>query len=268
MRLKGKVIAITGAGRGIGRAAAELFAREGATVVVLELSADDGGEVVRVISEAGGRAHFIGTDVADPASVASAFAEIDRQFGRLEVLYNNASVYLSDKDGPLADVAWETWRRVLSINLDGLFHCTQRALPLLLRQGGAIINTGSSASQIGIPNCDAYTASKGATVALTRSMAVEYGPRGVRVNCIAPAAIQTPMLQGSNPADSGRFDEERFLKLRTPLRRYGRPEEIARVALFLASDEASYLNGAILVADGGITINGDLSRIPGEGGIA
>ena len=210
MRLKGKVTAITGAGRGIGRAAAELVAREGATVVVLELSADDGREVVRVISEAGGRAHFIGTDVADPASVASAFAEIDRQFGRLEVLYNNASVYLSDKDGPLADVAWETWRRVLSINLDGLFHCTQRALPLLLRQGGAIINTGSSASQIGIPNCDAYTASKGATVALTRSMAVEYGPRGVRVNCIAPAAIQTPMLQGSHPADSGRFDEERF----------------------------------------------------------
>ena len=267
MRLKDKVTAITGSGRGIGRAAAELFAREGATVVVLELSADDGREVVRVISEAGGRAHFIRTDVADPASVASAFTEIDRQFSRLDVLYNNASVYLGDKDGPLADVAWETWRRVLSINLDGLFHCTQRALPLLLRQGGAIINTGSSASQIGIPNCDAYTASKGATVALTRSMAVEYGPRGVRVNCIAPAAIQTPMLKGSNPSDSGRFDEERFLKLRTPLRRYGRPEEIARVALFLASDEASYLNGAILVADGGITINGDLSRIPGEGGI-
>jgi NAD(P)-dependent dehydrogenase (short-subunit alcohol dehydrogenase family) len=267
MRLKGKVTAITGAGRGIGRAAAELFAREGATVVVLELSADDGREVVRVISEAGGRAHFLSTDVADPASVASAFAEIDRQFGRLDVLYNNASVYLGDKDGPLADLAWETWRRVLSINLDGLFHCTRRALPLLLRQGGAIINTGSSASQIGIPNCDAYTASKGATVALTRSMAVEYGPRGVRVNCIVPAAIQTPMLKGSNPADSGRFDEERFLKLRTPLRRYGRPEEIARVALFLASDEASYLNGAILVADGGITINGDLSRMPEEGGV-
>ena len=267
MRLKGKVTAITGAGRGIGRAAAELFAREGATVVVLELSADDGREVVRVIAEAGGRAHFIRTDVADPASAASAFAEIDWQFGRLDVLYNNASVYLGDKDGPLADVAWETWRRVLSINLDGLFHCTQCALPLLLRQGGAIINTGSSASQIGIPNCDAYTASKGATVALTRSMAVEYGPRGVRVNCIAPAAIQTPMLKGSNPADSGRFDEERFLKLRTPLRRYGRPEEIARVALFLASDEASYLNGAILVADGGITINGDLSRMPEEGGV-
>jgi NAD(P)-dependent dehydrogenase (short-subunit alcohol dehydrogenase family) len=266
MRLKGKVTAITGAGRGIGRAAAVLFAREGATVVVLELSADDGREVVREISEAGGRAHFIRTDVADPASAASAFSEIDGKFGRLDVLYNNASVYLGDKDGPLADVAWETWRRVLSINLDGLFHCTQCALPLLLRQGGAIINTGSSASQIGIPNCDAYTASKGATVALTRSMAVEYGPRGVRVNCIAPAAIQTPMLKGSNPADAARFDEERFLKLRTPLRRYGRPEEIARIALFLASDEASYLNGAILVADGGITINGDLSRIPGEGG--
>jgi NAD(P)-dependent dehydrogenase (short-subunit alcohol dehydrogenase family) len=268
MRLAGKVTAITGAGLGIGRAAALLFAREGATVVIIELSEDSGREVERAISEAGGRAHFIRTDVADAASVAAAFAEIDQRFGRLDVLYNNASIYLGDKDGPLADVALETWRRVLSINLDGLFHCTKCALPLLLRQGGAIINTGSSASQIGIPNCDAYTASKGATVALTRSLAVEYGPRGVRVNCIAPAAIWTPMLRHSNPANSGKFDEERFLGLRTPLRRYGTPEEIANVALFLASNEASYLNGSVIVADGGITINGDLSRLPGEGGVA
>ena len=167
MKLAGKVTAITGAGLGIGRAAALLFAQEGATVVIIELSEDSGREVERAISEAGGRAHFIRTDVADAASVAAAFAEIDQRFGCLDVLYNNASIYLGDKDGPLADVALETWRRVLSINLDGLFHCTQRALPLLLRQGGSIINTGSSASQIGIPNCDAYTASKGATVALT-----------------------------------------------------------------------------------------------------
>jgi NAD(P)-dependent dehydrogenase (short-subunit alcohol dehydrogenase family) len=120
MRFKDNATAITGAGRGISRAAAELSAREGAKVVVLELSAEDGREVVRVISEAGGRVHFIRTDVADPASVASALTESDRQFGRLDVLYHNALVYLGGNAGPLADVAWETWRRVLSINLDGL----------------------------------------------------------------------------------------------------------------------------------------------------
>jgi NAD(P)-dependent dehydrogenase (short-subunit alcohol dehydrogenase family) len=268
MRLAEKITAVTGAGLGIGRAASELFAKEGATVFLVELSEANGREAERSINQAGGRAHFIRTDVADPASVAATFSEIHHRYGRLDVLYNNASVYLGDKDGPLGEIDFDTWRRVLSINLDGLFHCTKSALPLLLQQGGSIINTASSASQIGIPNCDAYTASKGATVALTRSLAVEYGPRGVRVNCIAPAAIQTPMLNHSNPSNTGKFDEERFLGLRTPLRRYGSPEEVANVALFLASDEASYLNGSVIVADGGITINGDLSRLPGEGGVA
>jgi NAD(P)-dependent dehydrogenase (short-subunit alcohol dehydrogenase family) len=125
---------------------------------------------------------------------------------------------------------------------------------------GAIINTSSSCGLIGIPDCDAYSASKGATAALTRSLAVEYGPLGIRVNCIAPAAIKTAMLDSSD-RDNTRFDEKRFLALRTPLRRYGTPEEIGKIAVFLASEEASYLNGAIIVADGGITISGDLSKI-------
>ena len=129
--------------------------------------------------------------------------------------------------------------------------------------GGSIINTGSSAAQIGIPDCDAYTATKGAIVQLTKSLAVEYGRYGGRTNCISPAAIMTPMMRQSNPENSS-FDEERFLKLRTPLRRYGTPEEIAKIALFLASDESSYLNGAIIVADGGITVNGDLSKIDSD----
>jgi NAD(P)-dependent dehydrogenase (short-subunit alcohol dehydrogenase family) len=120
--------------------------------------------------------------------------------------------------------------------------------------GGSIINTASSAGVIGIPNCDAYTASKGATVTLTRSMAVEYGPNKVRVNCIAPAAIYTPMVKESN-LDDDSFDEEEFLRKGTPLRRWGKPEEIAQIALFLASEQSSYMNGAILVADGGITIS-------------
>ena len=128
----------------------------------------------------------------------------------------------------------------------------------MLERGGSIINTASSAGMIGIPNCDAYTATKGAIVQLTKSLAAEYGRYNIRTNCISPAAIMTPMVKESNPPDST-FDENSFLNLRTPLRRYGTPEEVAQIACFLASDAASYLNGAIIAADGGITINGDLS---------
>lgn len=148
---------------------------------------------------------------------------------------------------------------MIAINLRSVFLFCKYAIPLLIKQGGSVINTASSAGVIGIPDCDAYTATKGAVVQLTKSMAAEYGRYNVRVNCIAPAAIMTPMMRQSNPENST-FDEERFLKLRTPLRRYGTPEEIAKVALFLASDDSSYLNGAVIVADGGITINGDLSK--------
>jgi NAD(P)-dependent dehydrogenase (short-subunit alcohol dehydrogenase family) len=131
---------------------------------------------------------------------------------------------------------------------------------MLTNNGGSIINTASSAGVVGIPNCDAYTATKGATVALTRSMAAEYGPLGIRVNCIAPAAIMTDMVKQSNPQNSD-FDERAFLQLRSPLRRWGTPEEVAGLAVFLASDDASYINGTIIPVDGGITINGDLSKV-------
>ena len=150
---------------------------------------------------------------------------------------------------------------MIAINLKSVYHFSNYSLPTMIKAGGgSIVNTGSSAAQIGIPDCDAYTATKGAIVQLTKSLAVEYGRYGVRTNCISPAAIMTPMMRQSNPENST-FDEERFLKLRTPLRRYGTPQEIAKVALFLASEESSYLNGAIIVADGGITVNGDLSKI-------
>lgn len=263
MRLQNKVAVITGAGRGIGLAGAQVFAREGASVVIAEVDEGLGRSAEQQLRAAGGEATFVRTDCARSADVQALMARTEAIYGGLHVLYNNASVYLDKIDGPITELAEETWTRILAINLDSVFLCCKYGLPLMIRSGGgSIINTGSSAGVIGIPGCDAYTASKGATVALTRSLAVEYGPRKVRVNCIAPAAIRTPMLQNSNPADSGQFDEERFLKLRTPLRRYGTAEEIACVALFLASDESSYLNGAVLVADGGITINGDLSRLP------
>ena len=135
-----------------------------------------------------------------------------------------------------------------------LYHCTKHVIPLMKKAGGgSIINTSSSAGQIGIPECDAYTASKGATTSLTRSLAVEYGPYNIRTNCIAPAAIATDMVKESNLNDP-KFDEQKFLTQGTPLRRWGKPEEIANVALFLASDLATYLNGTVIVADGGITV--------------
>ncbi|MFH0796281.1 MAG: SDR family NAD(P)-dependent oxidoreductase [Candidatus Omnitrophota bacterium] len=253
MRLKDKVAAITGSGNGIGRAAALLFAREGARVAILEINEKAGQDTEKEIVRAGGKAKFIQTDVADFESVKKAFNDALNSFGCLHVLYNNASVFLGGQDSAVADLGIDMWNKILGINLTGLFHCCKIGIPQIIQSGGgSVINTSSSAGLIGIPKCDAYTATKGATISLTRSMAVEYGPHKVRVNCIAPAAILTDMVQQSNFGDPD-FDESVFLRT-TPVRRWGTPEEIARVALFLASDESSYLNGVVIAADGGITI--------------
>jgi NAD(P)-dependent dehydrogenase (short-subunit alcohol dehydrogenase family) len=253
MRLQNKVTAITGGGRGIGRAAAECFARAGATVVILELDEKSGRETEQSIVKAGGNAAFIKMDVADPRSVQEGFGAIAEKFKVLHALYNNASVFLGRQDAPVTELSLETWNKILAINLNGLFYCCKFGIPLIIKSGGgSVINTSSSAGVIGIPKCDAYTATKGATISLTRSLAVEYGPQKIRVNCIAPAAILTEMVQQSNFSDPA-FDEQKFLHT-TPVRRWGTPEEVAKIALFLASDDSSYLNGAVLVADGGITI--------------
>jgi NAD(P)-dependent dehydrogenase (short-subunit alcohol dehydrogenase family) len=259
MRLQNKICAITGAGGGIGLAAAKCFSEEGAFVYLLEVAESQGKTAENSILEAGGKACFLHCDVSDDDSVQAAFAKIAAEHGRLDVLYNNASVYLGGQDGPLTEIAPATWRRVLAINLDSIYHCCRHAIPLMKKNGGSIINTASSAGVIGIPKCDAYTASKGATVALTRSMAVEYGKFAIRCNCIAPAAIATKMISQSNP-DGPDFDSETFVKIRTPLRRFGTPEEVAKLALFLASDDSAYINGTVIAADGGITICGDLAK--------
>ena len=251
-RLDGKTAIVTGGAGGIGKCGAEAFAREGARVIIADIDEKAGMETAAAI---GGI--FVKCDVSKSEDVQKVIAAAD---GKLDILYNNAGVYLAGRDARITDIDEAIWEKVIAINLRSVFLFCKYALPLLMKNGGSIINTGSSAGMIGIPDCDAYTATKGAIVQLTKSMAAEYGRYNVRVNCISPAAIMTPMMRQSNPENST-FDEERFLKLRTPLRRYGTPEEIANIALFLASDEATYLNGAVIAADGGITINGDLSKI-------
>jgi NAD(P)-dependent dehydrogenase (short-subunit alcohol dehydrogenase family) len=253
MRLKNKVAIITGAGRGIGFAAAQAFVREGAKVVVAEINEELGRDAEAKLRAAGGEATFVRTDCSNSSDVQSLMARTEKLYGGLHVLYNNASVFLSELDGPVTDLTEETWAKVLAINLNSVFLCCKHGIPLMIRSGGgSVINTGSSASVMGIPGCDAYTATKGATVSLTRSMAVEYGPKGIRVNCICPAGIETEMVKVSS-LDNPNFDAAYFFK-RAPLGRLGMPEEIANLAVFLASDESSYLNGAIIRADGGITI--------------
>ncbi len=258
-RMENKLVAITGAGGGIGRVAADIFAAEGATVLILELNAEAANKAVAEIESKGGKAVAYPVDISSEEAVKAVFADIDAKFGGLDVLYNNASVFLGGRDAALDVLDMAIWEKVLRINLFGLAYCCKYAIPLLKKRGGgSIINTGSSAAVTGVPGSDAYTATKGGTVALTRSMAVEFGTYNIRTNCICPAAIQTPMVGESNLSDPN-FSDEFFRERLAPLHRWGTPEEIANTALFLATD-GSYLNGAILVLDGGITINGNVNK--------
>ena len=251
IELNGKIVIITGGAGGIGAAAAELFAKAGAQVAIVDLDAARGEALAAKLG-----AKFFKCDVSSPEEVKTVLGNFDR----IDVIYNNAGVYLPGRDGRITDIDEAVWEKVLAINLRSVFLFCKYGIPLMMKHGGSIINTASSAGMIGIPGCDAYTATKGAIVQLTKSLAAEYGRYNIRTNCISPAAIMTPMVRQSN-LDDDTFDAESFLKLRTPLRHFGTPEEVAQVALFLASDAASYLNGAVIATDGGITINGDLSKI-------
>ncbi|WP_044297735.1 SDR family NAD(P)-dependent oxidoreductase [Robinsoniella peoriensis] len=255
MRVKGKIIAVTGAGSGIGKAAAQLFAKEGAVVLLLEKDEVKGREVEQEIIAIGGHARLYLMDISEWNQVQKVFCNIEDHYGGIDVLYNNASVFWGELDKSIDKLDVEIFEKIIRINLFGMMYCSKASLPLLRRRGGgSIINTSSSCGIIGVPGCDAYSASKGAVNSLTKSMAVEFGPENIRTNCIAPAAIYTPMIFESD-LNKTTFNEQHFLTQGTPLRRWGTANDIANIALFLASDESSYMNGAILVADGGITIS-------------
>lgn len=252
MRLANKVAIITGGGSGMGHVAALLFAREGAKVTVADLDAKAGEETVAEISRAGGEALFVPVNVADEGQVQRMVAATVEHFGAVHVLYNNAGIMPND-DGSVTDISEQTWDKVMDVNLKSAFFCCKYAIPQMLKAGGgSIINIASFVAILGctVPQ-DAYTASKGGLIALTKSLAVQYAPRGIRVNAICPGPIETPLLRTLWTSD-----EERNKRLnRIPLGRFGAPEDIVYLALYLASDEASWTTGAVMLADGGVTSN-------------
>lgn len=252
-RLHGKVALISGAGSGIGRAAAQLFAAEGAAVAVVDLRAVAADETVAMIVADGGRAVSLVANVALADEVEAAVATAVSALGRLDVVYNNAGV---DSKGSVADATEDDWDRAFAVNAKGTFLVSRAAVPHLIEAGGgSIINQGSVAALVGVPNFAAYCAAKGAVVALTRSMAVDLAQHQIRVNVICPGTVFTPLMEPMLMARGDGDLQAGLAKtlLKYPIGRLGTPEDIARVALFLACDDAAFITGSTVTADGGMT---------------
>ena len=253
MNLNGKIAVITGGASGIGESGTRIFTEYGAEVIMLDVNETQGKALEAELIQMGKKVWFIKTDISNEEEVKNAFDKIKERYGEIDVLYNNASVFLGGRDTCIDEVESDIWHKVLSINLNGMYYCSKYAIKLMKNKGGSVINTASSAGVVGIPCSAAYTATKGATVTLTRSMAVDYGKYNIRTNCIAPAAIETAMVKESNLNDPN-FDNEFFLKQITPLRRWGKPEDVANLVKFLASEKANFITGQIITIDGGLTL--------------
>ena len=249
-RLDGKVALITGAGSGMGRAAAELFANEGARVVVTDVVDASGNATVDAIRAAGGQAAYVRADVSQWSDCQTMVRAAVDTFGALHVLYNNAGIFPGD-DGGVLDTPEATWDTVMQINLKGVWLGCRAGIPAMIESGGgSIVNVASFVALMGAATAQiAYTSSKGGVLSMTREIAVEYARQGIRANALCPGPIETPLLAEllSDPARRAR----RMVHI--PMGRLGRAEELAKAALFLASDDASFMTGASLVVDGGIT---------------
>ncbi len=250
-RLTGKVAVVTGGTSGLGRAGAIRFAREGARVAVASRREEEGRKVVQEIESDGGEAVFVRTDVRVPGDVEALVVAAEDRFGRIDVLYASAGVMLT---GSAPETSEEVYGLVMDVNVGGTFRLAKYGIPALTRAGGgSIVLTASELGLVGATHTVAYCASKGAVVNMVRALAIDCGRLGIRVNCLCPGPIDTPMLRdwfdaGEDPAELERVQTEPVL-----LKRIGVPDEVAEAALFLASDASSYMTGSVLVVDGGAT---------------
>lgn len=248
-RLENKLVIITGMAAGIGKASALLFAKEGATVIGADINESGGIEVIAKIKKNGGRGYFIKADVSRESEVKEVFRKA-QEIGRIDVLFNNAGIEVVKG---LTETSEEEWDRCIDVNLKSVFLCCKNAIPIMQEQGkGVIINTASVAGLVGSFS-PSYSAAKGGIIALTKALAVDLGSNNIRINCICPGAIDTPMLERviKRQGDPKTVRARRVQNY--PLGRFGTPEEVAQTALFLASDESSFLTGTVIAVDGGFT---------------
>ena len=246
MRVQDKVVIITGAANGIGAATARIFAREGAKIVAADINRQDGERLVQELREGGAEAIFVEVNVAEEASAQRLMERTLEAFGRIDVLINNAGIH---RDGWLVKMSEEAWDLVIVVNLKGVFNCGKHAAKVMMDQGrGVIINTTSVVGLYGNMGQSNYAASKFGVIGLTKTWAKELAPRGIRVNAVAPGYTMTAMM------DTVPEKILSAIKEKTPLKRLGEPEDVAYAYLYLASDEASYVNGAVLSVDGGFVI--------------
>ena len=249
MRLAGKVALITGGTSGIGRAAAVLFAREDAAVVITGRDEERGAQVAREIEGFGGRARFVRADVSVADDCRRSVAETIEAFGSLDVLFNNAGVYVA---GDVTECTEEEWDLQVDVSLKGTYLMCASAVPVMIAQGGgSIVNNSSGWGLVGGERAVAYCAAKGGTVVMTKAMALDHGKDGIRVNCICPGDTVTPMEVRDAEHRGLTWDEYVADASDRPLGRMGHPDEVARAALFLASEESSFVTGAVLAVDGG-----------------
>jgi NAD(P)-dependent dehydrogenase (short-subunit alcohol dehydrogenase family) len=244
-----RVAVVTGAGSGLGRAIATKLCAAGNKIVILELDGEAGEDTVRELIETGGDARLIETDVANSDEVAAAFDEVATEYDRLDILINNAGI---DRTGPFThEVTDKDWQETLGVMQSGVFFCMRAAGKLMIPQGsGSVVNISSIRGFSPIPGRMTYSPAKAAVIMMTKIAAGEWGPHGVRVNAIAPGFTKTPMHDAD--VARGMIDEEKYLNT-IPAQRFGMPEDIAKLVLFLCSDEASYITGSCITIDGGLT---------------
>jgi NAD(P)-dependent dehydrogenase (short-subunit alcohol dehydrogenase family) len=246
-RVENKVALMTGGGSGIGRATALLFAREGAKVLVADYNAEGGERTVKTIRDAGGMAIFHTTDVSNPQDVDGLMHKVVETYGRLDCAFNNAGI--EGQMGNTPECSLENWNRVIAINLTGVFLCIKYEIPLMLKHGGgSIVNTASAAGLVGLAGGPAYVAAKHGVAGLTKTAALEFAQKGIRVNAVCPGFIRTPMVE--RVLDKGTFSEEQIFAAE-PMHRMGKPEEIAEAVLWLCSDASSFVTGLPMPVDGG-----------------